>query len=74
MQFDRYYRSGYVGQEGFNFVPDTMREAPDNVLLDQHLFSVEASVFDAVEAALDTLPEANDELRRTLTTPAPWDK
>ena len=63
-----------LGKSRTEFVLDTMREASENVLLDQRLFSVEASVFDAFVAALDTPPESNDELRRTLATPAPWDE
>ena len=63
-----------LGKSRTEFVLDTMREASENVLLDQRLFSVEASVFDAFEAALEPPPEPNDGLRRTLTTPAPWDR
>lgn len=63
-----------LGKSRTEFVLDTMREASENVLLDQRLFCVEASVFDAFEAALDSPPEPNDGLRRTLTAPAPWDK
>lgn len=63
-----------LGKSRTEFVLDTMREASENVLLDQCLFSVDASAFDAFEAALDTPPEPNDALRRTLATPAPWDK
>ena len=63
-----------LGKSRTEFVLDTMREASENVLLDQCLFSVEAPDFDAFKAALDTPPEPNDGLRRTLTTPAPWDK
>ena len=63
-----------LGKSRTEFVLDTMREASENVLLDQRVFSVKASVFEAFAAALDTPPEPNDELRRTLATPAPWDK
>ena len=62
-----------LGKSRTEFVLDTMREASENILLDQRLFCVEASVFDTFEAALDAPPEPNDSLRRTLTTPAPWD-
>ena len=31
-------------------------------------------VFDAFEAALDASAEPNDGLRRTLTTPTPWNR
>lgn len=63
-----------LGKSRTEFVLDTMREASENVLLDQRLFSVEASTFDAFNAALDAPPEPNDGLRRTLKTLAPWDK
>lgn len=56
------------------FVLDTMREASENVLLDQRLFCVDPMVFDAFEAALDAPAEPNDGLRRTLATPAPWNR
>ena len=63
-----------LGKSRTEFVLDTMREASENVLLDQRLFSVEAPAFDAFNAALDAAPDPNDGLRRTLRTPAPWDK
>ena len=63
-----------LGKSRTEFVLDTMREAAENVLLDQRLFSVEASTFDVFDAALDAPPESNDGLRRALGTPAPWDK
>ncbi len=63
-----------LGKSRTEFVLGTMREASKNVLLDQCLFSVKASVFDAFQAPLDTPLEPNDELRRTLATPAPWDR
>ncbi len=63
-----------LGKSRTELVRDIMREASENIRLDQRLFSVEASAFDAFEAVLDAPPEPNDILRRTLTTPAPWDK
>ena len=63
-----------LGKSRNEFVLDTLREASKNILFDQRLFCAEASVFQAFEAALDAPPEPNDSLRRTLRTPAPWDK
>ena len=43
------------------FVLDTMREAAENVLLDQRLFSLDEATFSAFEAMLDaprTLPRS----------------
>ena len=51
-----------------------MREASENVLLDQHLFGVDESVFRTFEAALDAPPKLNENLRRTLMTAVPWEK
>ena len=68
------YAAKRLGKSRTKFVLDTMREASENVLLDQRLFLVEAPVFDAFEAALDSPREPNGGLRRTLTSPAPWDR
>ena len=63
-----------LGKSRTEFVLDTMREASENVLLDQRLFSVDESVFRAFKAALDAPPRLNENLRRTLMTSAPWEK
>ena len=63
-----------LGKLRTEFILDSMRDASKNVLLEQRLFHVEAHVFDLFEAALDAPPEPDGRLRRTLTTPAPWDK
>ena len=63
-----------LGKSRTEFVLDTMREASENVLLDQRLFCVQAEAFDAFEAALDAPPEPDGRLRRTLAAPAPWEK
>jgi len=63
-----------LGKSRTEFVLDTMREASENVLLDQRLFSIEASTFDAFNAVVDAPPEPNDGLRRTLRPLAPWDQ
>lgn len=63
-----------LGKSRTEFILDTMREASENVLLDQHLFGVDESVFRTFEAALDAPPKLNENLRRTLMTAVPWEK
>ena len=61
-----------LGKSRTEFMLDTMREASERVLLDQRLFNVDATVFDSLEAMLDSPVEPGDALRKTLTTPPPW--
>ena len=63
-----------LGKSRTEFVLDTMREAAENVLLDQRLFSLDEAAFSAFEAMLDAPIEAGDALRRTLSASAPWDR
>ena len=63
-----------LGKSRTEFVLDTMREAAENVLLDQRLFSLDEATFSAFEAMLDARVEAGDALRRTLSASAPWDR
>ncbi|MDE0176023.1 MAG: DUF1778 domain-containing protein [Defluviicoccus sp.] len=61
-----------LGKSRSQFVLDTMREASENVLLDQRLFILDEAAFEAFEATLDAPAEPSEGLRRTLTTPPPW--
>lgn len=61
-----------LGKSRTEFVLDTMREASENVLLDQRLFILDQAAFDEFEAMLDAPTEPGERLRRTLTTPPPW--
>ena len=63
-----------LGKSRTEFVLDTMREASENVLLDQRLFSLDEATFSAFEAMLDAPIEAGGALRRTLSASAPWDR
>lgn len=47
------------------------REA-ENVLLDQRLFRLNQDDFDAFEAALTATPKPNNQLKKLLSEPAPW--
>ena len=61
-----------LGKSRTEFVLDTMREASENVLLDQRLFDLDETAFAAFEALLDAPAEPDEKLRRTLNTPPPW--
>lgn len=61
-----------LGKSRTEFVLDTMREASENVLLDQRLFDLDEKAFAAFEALLDAPAEPDEKLRRTLNTPPPW--
>ena len=63
-----------LGKSRTEFVLDTMREASENVLLDQRLFVLDEASYAAFEAMLDAPAEPSEELRRTLNTPPPWDR
>ncbi len=63
-----------LGKSRTEFVLDTMREASENVLLDQRLFILDEAAFDAFEAMLDEPAQPSESLRRTLTTPPPWSR
>ena len=63
-----------LGKSRTEFVLDTMREASENVLLDQRLFDLDEASFAAFEAMLDAPAEPSAELRRTLNTPPPWNR
>lgn len=63
-----------LGKSRTEFMLDTMREAAENVLLDQRVFQVSAAEFAAFQAALDAPIGPNPRLDRTLTARAPWDE
>ncbi len=63
-----------LGKSRTEFVLDTMREASENVLLDQRLFDLDEASYAAFEAMLDAPAEPSEEMRRTLNTPPPWDR
>jgi len=61
------------GKTRTNFVLDAARLAAEETLLDQPLMHVSPEAFAAFLQRLDAPPQANERLRRTLQTPAPWD-
>ena len=62
------------GKNRTDFVLDAARNAAENTLLDRSVFIVEPKVYAEFLALLDAPAEPNSRLRRSLQTPAPWEK
>jgi len=63
-----------LGKNRSDFMLEASCRAAETVLLDQRYFGLDAERFAAFTARLDAQPEPSAALRRTLTTPAPWDR
>ena len=57
-----------------DFVLDAARQAAEEALLDQTIISASPDAYAAFLARLDMPPQPNERLRRTMQTPAPWEK
>jgi uncharacterized protein (DUF1778 family) len=66
--------AGATGKNRTEFIVEAARRAAEDALLDRTLFELDADEFEAVEAWFDAPPEPNELLRRTMQTPAPWEK
>jgi uncharacterized protein (DUF1778 family) len=55
-----------------DFVLQAARLAAQELLIEQTWLSVGAEPFERFAAALDAPPFANEQLRRTMTAPRPW--
>lgn len=62
-----------TGKTRTDFVLDASRKAAEEALLDRTLFAVGEQAYEEFLARLDEPPRPNDRLRRTMTTPAPWE-
>lgn len=62
-----------LGKSRSDFMLEAACKEAKNVLLDRHYFVLEPEEFDRFIAALDEVPADNDRLRRTLTSPSPWE-
>ena len=63
-----------AGKSRTDFLLEAARRAAEDALLDQTLFKVNPTVYAKFVERLDAPPAPNARLRRTMTTPAPWDK
>lgn len=62
------------GKNRTDFVLDAARSAAEEVLLDQVLVVASPEAYAAFVARLDMPPQPNERLRKTMQTPAPWEK
>ena len=61
------------GKNRTEFILESARLAAEDALLDQVVMAVSLQAYDLFLARLDMPPKANERLRKTMTTPAPWD-
>jgi uncharacterized protein (DUF1778 family) len=57
-----------------DFVLDAARRAAEDALLDRTIFRVHPKAYAEFLVRLDAPPRPNSRLRRSLRTPAPWEK
>lgn len=62
------------GQNRTDFILDAARRAAEEALLDRTLISVSEEAYRKFLARLDAPPKPNARLRKSLGTPARWDK
>ena len=63
-----------LGKNRTDFVLDAARHAAEDALLDRTVFLVSPKSYAEFLKRLDAPPRPNARLRRTLQTPAPWEK
>jgi uncharacterized protein (DUF1778 family) len=63
-----------VGKNRTEFMLDAARRAAEDALLDRAIFAVGPKAYAKFLERLDARPKPNARLRRTLLTPAPWEK
>ena len=61
-----------TGRTRTDFMLETARKAAEKTLFDQRFFYLDAAEYAAFLEALDAPPRDLPELRKLLTTPAPW--
>ena len=62
------------GKNRTDFVLDAARAAAEEVLLDPAIVTASPEAYAAFLARLDMAPQPSDRLRKTMQTPAPWDR
>ena len=63
-----------TGKNRTDFVLNAARQAAEDALLDRTVFNVSSKAYAEFLARLDAPPRPNARLRRSLQTPAPWEK
>lgn len=62
------------GKTRTDFILEAARAAAEEALLDQALIVASPEAYAAFLARLEMPPQPNERLRKTMQTPAPWDK
>ena len=62
------------GKNRTDFILDAARAAAEEALLDQTIITTNPEAYAEFLARLDMPPQPNERLRKTMQTPAPWDK
>ncbi|MBD6616335.1 DUF1778 domain-containing protein [Komarekiella sp. 'clone 1'] len=62
-----------LGKNRSDFMLETACREAEAVLLDRRLFVLEEDKFHQFMELLDTPPSSNENLRKVLTTKAPWE-
>jgi uncharacterized protein (DUF1778 family) len=65
--------AGIVGKNRTDFVLDAARHAAEDALMDRAMIAVSPKAYAEFLTRLDALPKANERLRRTMKTQAPWE-
>ena len=63
-----------AGRTRTDFVLDAARRAAEDTLLDRTLFTVSPQAYRQFLERLDAPPQPNERLRKTMQTPAPWER
>ena len=62
------------GKNRTDFILEAARVAAEDTLLDQVIMAVSPQAFEQFLARLDMPPNPNERLRKTMLTPAPWER
>lgn len=61
------------GKNRTDFILDAARQAAEETLADQRMLYLTEAAYTQFLARLDAPPAPNDNLKKTMQTPAPWD-
>jgi uncharacterized protein (DUF1778 family) len=63
-----------VGKNRTDFILEAARRAAEDALLNRTVFTASPQAYADFLTRLDAPPQPNERLRRTMQTPAPWDR
>lgn len=62
------------GKNRTDFILDAVRSAAEEALYDQAIIAADPETYARFLAQLDMQPSPSERLRKTMQTPAPWEK